>query len=136
MNQQAKARNNKFPSIFFAVLFIHMALPAVVFSQALIDDKPHISYIGNSNGQPVVQVILKNEQENNCKLILQDPEGNILYSSSFKEKSYHKKFLIDNPSQQNIELTVTIYQGKQKQKQVVKITNALITDVQFSVSKL
>jgi hypothetical protein len=139
MKQQMTTSIGNYRSHFFVLLalVLNLFVPAIAFAQGPADEvKPFISYIGKSNGQPIVQVAFENNNESNCKIILQDPEGNVLYATSFKDKSFQKKFLIDNVGAEDIQLTITLYSGNTKSSQVVKINNNTFTNQSFSITKL
>ena len=95
---------------------------------------PQISYLGKLNGKPVIQVEIDNSATSPLTISLQNPEGELLYATRFTEARFSRKFMIDPEESNDIELTVTLAHGKQRESRVIRLSSKPYVREDFSVT--
>ncbi len=95
---------------------------------------PQISYLGKLNGKPVIQVEIVNSAASPLTISLQNPEGELLYSSRFTEARFSRKFMIDPEESNDIQLTVILTNGKQRESRVIRLSSQPYVREDFTVT--
>ena len=95
---------------------------------------PQISYLGKLNGKPVIQVEIENTATSPLTISLQNPEGELLYSTRFTEARFSRKFMIDPEESNDIQLTVILTHGKQRESRVIRLSSQPYVREDFSVT--
>jgi hypothetical protein len=90
-----------------------------------------VKYIGSQNEQPVLEVSLDNASGEEFKVTLRDENGELLYSGSFNNKKFVKRFQFDNGSSNPMRILLTISNKKLSQTETFEISKnrQIIEDV-------
>ena len=90
-----------------------------------------VKYVGSLNEQPVLEVSLDNESGEDFRVSLRDEHGELLYSGSFNNKKFVKRFQFDNGSINPMRILLTISTKKLSQTETFEISNTrqVIEDV-------
>jgi hypothetical protein len=121
-------------SLFRAVLFAAFAFLTTGASAQTPAVTPQISYLGKVNGKPVIQVEIENSASSPLTISLQNPEGELLYSSRFSDARFSRKFMIDPEESNDIQLTVILSNGKQRESRVIRLSSQPYVREDFSVT--
>ncbi len=97
-------------------------------------DEIYVNYVGTSGGQPVFLVRFNNKDKHYEHLRISNKEGLILYKEKLIEENFTKRFQIDIPSEESVELILsfTDKEGKQIQKYVVNSNLLMVRNVEVT----
>ena len=113
---------------FFGVssFFLFSFMPSVI-----AQEKPFqtpqvlIKYIGSVENQPVFQIEFDNQNEETLNLSIKDEEGNLLYTERTKEKKFLKKFQYLTAEIDQVKLTFTESNEKERQAQSYEVNTRM-----------
>lgn len=95
-----------------------------------------IKYLGQLNDQPLFQINIDNQQQENVYVNLEDENGNILYSDKFNEARFSKKFQFDYSHFGGTKLRLSLTSNSFKKKQVFEINNQTKVVTEVVVTKI
>ncbi len=96
-------------------------------------DENYVNYVGTSGGQPVFLVRFNNKDKHYEHLRISNKEGLILYKEKLIEENFTKRFQIDIPSEEAVELILSFTdKGKQIQKYVVNSNMLMVRNVEVT----
>ena len=97
-------------------------------------DEIYVNYVGTSGGQPVFLIRFNNKDKHYEHLRISNKEGLILYKEKLIEEKFTKRFQIDIPSEESVELILsfTDKEGKQMQKYVVNSNMLMVRNVEVT----
>ncbi|MGI8598603.1 MAG: hypothetical protein ACR2KB_05035 [Chitinophagaceae bacterium] len=97
-------------------------------------DEIYVNYVGTSAGQPVFLVRFNNKDKHYEHLRISNKEGLILYKEKLIEENFTKRFQIDIPPEESVELILsfTDKEGKQMQKYVVNSNMLMVRNVEVT----
>ncbi len=108
-------------------------IPSIANAQERVVIAPpvFIKYIGNNENQPVFQIDFDNKNEETFNLTIRDEQGTVLYGEKIKDKKFSKKFKYQGENTDNVKLTFTLTNEKDKQSQVYEVntTSRIVQDV-------
>ncbi|HJW17727.1 MAG TPA: hypothetical protein VJ499_11430 [Flavisolibacter sp.] len=120
--------------LFFLVILVSGT--SVMANGITESQKPGISYLGKTEGQHVVQVNFENANSQPWALTVQDPDGNVLYTTKFNEQNFSKKFQVAQGDAPEVKLTFVFTSGKIKHTQTLEINTSSYTVEDVTVTKL
>ncbi|MBA2329807.1 MAG: hypothetical protein H0V91_09320 [Flavisolibacter sp.] len=97
-------------------------------------DEIYVNYVGTSGGQPVFLVRFNNKDKHYEHLRISNKEGLILYKEKLIEENFTKRFQIDIPFEESVELILSFSdkEGKQIQKYVVNSNMLMVRNVEVT----
>jgi hypothetical protein len=100
------------------------------------DHKTELKFIGNMENQPVFELNLANNEEDEYTVIFRDEYGNILYSEKFKGIGLSKKFLLKSEDLGDAALNVVVRSKKGNTTEVYAINRSHSYVEETQVSKV
>jgi hypothetical protein len=88
------------------------------------DHKTELKFIGNLENQPVFELNLANNEEDEYTVIFRDEFGNVLYSDKFKGTGLTKKFMLKSEDFSDTALNVTVKSKKGNTTEVYSINRS------------
>jgi hypothetical protein len=88
------------------------------------DHKTELKFIGNLENQPVFELNLANNEEDEYTVIFRDEFGNVLYSDKFKGAGLTKKFMLKSEDFSDTALNVTVKSKKGNTTEVYSINRS------------
>lgn len=97
-------------------------------------DEIYVNYVGTSGGQPVFLIRFNNKDKHYEHLRISNKEGLILYKEKLIEENFTKRFQIDIPFEESVELILSFSdkEGKQIQKYVVNSNMLMVRNVEVT----
>lgn len=95
-----------------------------------------LKYIGNAGNQPVFQLDLNTDAEDNFVISIRNQFGESIYSERVKAKVFTRRFRLDTESLQDDILQVEVRSGNSKKPEVFTINRYTRFIEEASVSKL
>jgi hypothetical protein len=138
-NLSGNALNRLFKPAVLSLLAL--CLLSTAPAQANGGDNPknfpaEVKYVGTSNGQPLFQIAINNPQSEEVFLTLRDENGALIYSDTFKEKTYSRKLRFDNLDADKLKVNLSLRTKKDVQTQSFEITRSLRTIEDVAVVSL
>jgi hypothetical protein len=99
---------------FGKMVIVALALVVAFSTTALAHDgekgenKSELKFIGNVDNQPVFELSMANNIEDEYTVVFRDEYGNVLYSEKFKGAGLNKKFLLKSEELTDTALNVTV----------------------------
>ena len=122
--------------LFLSVITIFLFSPVInkLHAQQSPDADIYVNYVGNAGGQPVFFVKFKNSNQAFENLQVSNKEGQILYKEKIKGKLFIKRFQVDIPAEEPVELILSFSdkEGKQIQKYVVSSNMLMVRNVEVT----
>jgi hypothetical protein len=100
------------------------------------DHKTELKFIGNMENQPVFELNLSNNEEDEYTVIFRDEFGNVLYSDKFKGAGLTKKFMLKSDEFGDTALNVTVKSKKGNTTEVYSINRSHSYVEQTQVNKV
>lgn len=86
-----------------------------------------VKYLGTVASQPLFQLSVQNEAQDDLTITLENTDGDVLYSQKTKEKSFNKKIQLET-TETEINLNLYVYSAKTKTKQLYQINKVTKTN--------
>jgi hypothetical protein len=100
------------------------------------DHKTELKFIGNLEDQPVFELNLQNNEEDEYTVIFRDEYGTVLYSDKFKGAGLNKKFLLRSEDLADTALNVTVRSKNSNTTEVYSINRSHSYVEETQVNKL
>ncbi len=100
------------------------------------DHKTELKFIGNLENQPVFELNLANNEEDEYTVTFRDEFGNVLYSDKFKGTGLTKKFMLKADDFSDTALNVTVKSKKGNTTEVYSINRSHSYVEQTQVNKI
>jgi hypothetical protein len=84
-----------------------------------------LKFIGNMENQPVFQLNLANNEDDEITVTFRDENGNVLYSDKYKGANVSKKFLLKSDELGDATLNVVVRSKKNNSTEVYSINRNL-----------
>lgn len=123
------------PVAFICVVLLSAVPGSVKAQEGLKEDTPvEVKYLGQVNYQPIFQIDINNEAEEELFVVLKDEDGSVLYTEKFKDKKFSKKFQFNKADLQDLKIIMTLASKKEKINQVflVNKTTSVVEDIVVS----
>ena len=125
----------------FACMLIAASVPSTVYAgekkkTAQLEAPVVIKYIGKVDAQPVYEVNIDNLQGEDIYLTLRDESGSLLYSDTFKDKKFSKRFLFNVADASDMKITLGLTSKSEKKSQILQFTNVTKTYEDVVVTKV
>ncbi len=88
------------------------------------DHKTELKFIGNLENQPVFELNMANNEEDEYTVIFRDEFGNVVYSDKFKGTGLTKKFMLKSDDFGDTALNVTVKSKKGNTTEVYSINRS------------
>jgi hypothetical protein len=97
-------------------------------------DEIYVNYVGSSGGQPVFLVKFYNKDKQYEHLRISNKDGVVLYKERLSEENFTKRFQIDIPSEESVDLILlfTDKEGKQVKKYIVSSNMLMVRNVEVT----
>ena len=139
MNSSGLALKNIFIAGALTCAFMVSTLPSFAYNdekKAAKVSPVEVKYLGQINMQPVFQVDINNEKQEQLSVVLKDRYGNFLYSERFSGKSFSKKFQIASGETDDMKLTMLVSSKGDKKIQSFEINNVVTVVEDVVVTKV
>ncbi|HUP10780.1 MAG TPA: hypothetical protein VM187_01165 [Niastella sp.] len=128
---------------FGKMVIVALALVVAFSTTALANDggkgdkKSELKFIGNVENQPVFELTLGSNEEDEYTVVFRDEFGNVLYSDKFTGGGVTKKFLLKSEGFAEEALNVTVRSKKGNVTEVYSIsrTHSYVEETQVSKIK-
>ena len=133
-----KTDSMNFGKLAIVALAIALAFstPSMANDGGKDDHKSELKFIGNMENQPVFELNLANNEEDEYTVIFRDEYGNILYSEKFKGTGLSKKFLLKSEDLGDAALNVVVRSKKGNTTEVYSINRSHSYVEETQVSKV
>lgn len=130
-----KTKIKQYGTIALFVAFSFIA--TVAFANNGNGDSPSVElkYLGNVNSQPVFQLNLNVNQEQNFTISIKDQFGEVLYLEKVKAKTFTRNFRLNTESLDDAAIKVEVVDGNKK-AEVFTINRSTRFVEETSISKL
>jgi hypothetical protein len=124
------------------MVIVALALVVAFSTTALANDggkgdkKSELKFIGNVENQPVFELSLANNDEDEYTVIFRDEYGNVLYNEKFVSTGVTKKFLLKSDEFGDEVLNVTVRSKKGNVAEVYSISRTHSYVAETNVSKI
>lgn len=139
MNNSGLALKNIFIAGALACAFTVSTLPSFAYNdekKAAKASPVEVKYLGQIDRQPVFQVDINNDKQDQLSVVLKDRYGNYLYSERFSGKSFSKKFQIASNEVDDLRLTMLVSSKSDKKTQSFEINNIVTVVEDVVVTKV
>jgi len=106
-------------------------------AQDVKEELPTVSirYAGTINDRPLFRIEFQNETEATLNVSIRDEENNVLYSERVKNKTFAKSFLVQDIDLDQMKLSFTINNDREKHSQVFEINKSVRTVQEYVITK-
>ncbi|TDH27755.1 hypothetical protein EXU57_04570 [Segetibacter sp. 3557_3] len=119
------------------LLLSAMALPVAAADKNAKSDSPvEVKYLGQVDANPVFQVDINNDLEDDVYLSLKDLDGNVIYSEKFRDKKLSRKFQLQSHDGSNVMMVLNLYSKNKKGSETFEISNVTTVVEDLVVTKL
>ena len=130
-----KTRIKNYVAVALSVVFIFITTIASANDGEKNPPVAQLKYIGNIKNQPVFQLDLNTDKENDFLISIKDEYGEPLYSERVKTKNFTRKFQLDTDNLGDAVLRVEVRTGDKK-PEVFMINRSSRFVEETSISKL
>ena len=126
------------PGSFFRTLALTAAIAAnalTAAAQTEVAPQPQITYLGRHQGKPLIQVDIENNDKADWNLTLQNLDGELLYSTRTRRDRFSQKFLIEPNDADDIQLTLVLQNGRERQSRVIRIATRQFQREDFTITR-
>jgi hypothetical protein len=125
-------------NLFLATSSVALSLQPFLVSAQNVDRDPKVAVrqTNSINGMPVFQVLVDNADAQWYELSISDMNGVVLYTETINAASYSKRFQIEEPAAENLEVVVQPLRRKGKRTHTFLVSNPGFTGSDIVVSKL
>jgi len=121
-----------------AVVLVALLFTANAASAQKTDATPalNVSFLGKLNDQPVFQLGYNNNSNEAYTITIKDAQGYVFFQETVKASVYTKKFMVDIPETEGVDLIITLTDKRGNEKQLYRLNGQVKETYDLSVTKL
>lgn len=96
----------------------------------------NVQILGKMKDQPVFQVMYSNPANETYNLSIRDAQGYVFYETTIRANDFQKRFLVDIPESEGVELFIILTDRKGNERQVYKINGTVKQTYDLSITKI